>query len=84
MVPGMTYRDCQAVKFRQQQFFQEAAQARLVATAEAARPSRTSIAATRYHLGRLLVLAGEALQGTLAGGPAVPSSPVSPTLRTAR
>ena len=84
MVPGLSYRDCQAVKFRHQEVLREAAQARLVATAEAAGPSCTSIAATRYHLGRLLVLAGEALQGTLAAGPTVPPSPVSPTLRTAR
>ena len=84
MVPGLTYRDCQAVKFRQQEVLREAAQARLVATAEASDPSCASIAAMRYHLGRLLVLAGEALQGTLAAGPTVPPSPVSPTLRTAR
>ena len=84
MMPRLTYRDCQAAELHRQQLLQEAAQARLVATAEAAGPRFTSIAATRYHLGRLLVLAGEALQGTLAAGPTVPSSPVSPTLRTAR
>ena len=83
-MPGLTYRDCQAVKLRQQQIQRDAAQARLAAAVEATGPNCTSIAATRYRLGRLLVLAGEALQGTLAAGSTVPSGPVSSTLPIAR